>query len=111
MFFDFSFGAFSLLRTVDSMSQAGAISEISALPRFGGQLHHVEPRFPRVWNRACRYIGMEFKDQTLARIVTRPRRQACAVRIAGLGEVDPVALRHSGDGQILLGRRRGWRAE
>src|SRR3974390_1329755 len=90
---------------------SGAVSEIGALARFSGQLHHVQPRFPGIRNRAGRAIGMEFKDQILARIVTRPGRQACAIRIAGLGEVDPVALGHPGDRQILLSRWRGWRAE
>ena len=35
---------------------------------------------------------MEIEDQILARIVTRPGRQARTIRIAGSGEVDPIAL-------------------
>ena len=51
-------------------------------------------------------IGPEIEDDILLRVVTRPGRQARAVRVAVLGEVDPVALRHPGDRQILGRRRR-----
>src|SRR5579859_3530327 len=54
---------------------------------------------------------MEIEDQILARIVTRPSRQARAIRIAGLSEVDPVSLRHSRDCLILGCRRWWWRPE
>jgi hypothetical protein len=76
-------------------TQGGALSEIGALPRFGGQLHHVQPRLPGIRNRAGRAIGMEFEDQILARILTRPSRQARTIWIAVPGEVHPIALRHS----------------
>src|SRR5580700_10187469 len=84
------------------------VSEIGPLPRFGGQLHHVKPRFPGIRGRAGRAIGPELEDRILAGIVTRPHRQARTVRVAGLGEVDPVALRHPGD-LLILGCRRWWR--
>src|SRR5580658_330305 len=87
------------------------ISEIGPLPRFGGQLHHVKPRFPGIRGRAGRAIGPELEDRILAGIVTRPHRQARTVRVAGLGEVDPVALRHPGDLLILGCRRWWWRPE
>ena len=43
-------------------SQARMVSEIGALPRFGGQLHHVQPRLPGIRDCAGRAIGVEFED-------------------------------------------------
>src|SRR6266513_1308705 len=103
--------AFYSMVLPNSTSQAGAVSEIGALPRFSGQLHHVQPRFPGIRNRAGRAIGMEIEDQILARIVTRPSRQARTIWIAGPGEVDPVALRHTRDRLVLGCRRWWWRPE
>jgi hypothetical protein len=54
------------------------ISEIGPLPRFGGQLHHVKPRFPGVRTRAGRAIGPEPEDRIFTWIVTRLGRQAGA---------------------------------
>ena len=49
--------------------------------------------------------GRKSKIWSLLGVVARPGRQTRTVRVAGLGEVDPIALRHPGDRQIL-GRRR-----
>src|SRR5580698_1128129 len=54
---------------------------------------------------------MELEDQILARIVTRPIRQASAIGIACSGEVDPIALRHARDGPIFVRCRRRWRSK
>ena len=42
--------------------------------------------------------------------MTGPGRQSRTVRVAGLGEVDPIALRHPGD-SLILGCRRDGRTE
>ena len=81
------------------------VSKIGALARLGGLPRHVKSRFPGIGAGARGAIRPEIKDLILAGDVARPRWQTGAVRVAGLGEVDPVALRHARDRQILWRRR------
>ena len=53
----------------------------------------------------ARAVRPELEDLPIVGGVARPRGQTRSVRVAGLGEVDPVALRHAGDRQILRRRR------
>ena len=87
------------------ISALPSVSKIGTLPGFRVQLRHVEPRLARVGACARGAIGPELEDDVFLRLVTWPDRQARTVRVAVLGEVDPVALRHPGDRQIL-GRKR-----
>ena len=58
---------------------------------------------------------MKFEDRILSCIVAWPCRQTRTVRVAGFGEVDPVALRHPGYSLVLGcwwdGRTEGCRAQ
>jgi hypothetical protein len=97
----------------DAVHAVGPIrsqKSVRSLSRFGGQLHHIKPRLPDIRDCAGRAIGMEIEDQILAGIVARPGREARAVRVAGLGKVNPIALRYPGD-RLILGCRCDWRAE
>src|SRR3974390_1889416 len=58
---------------------------------------------------------MKFEDRILSCVVAWPCRQTRTVRVAGFGEVDPVALRHPGYSLVLGcwwdGRTEGCRAQ
>jgi hypothetical protein len=67
-------------------------SEIGPRARLGGLPRHVKSCFPRIGTGARSAISPKIKDVVFTGDVAWPGWETRSARIAGLGEVDPVAL-------------------